>query len=316
MEFQYKGLEAVYEKVTVTQEEVDRRMDQLRRQSPAITVITDRPTELGDEVILDYIGTCNGVAFEGGSAEDQSLTLGSGMFIPGFEEQLLGKETGASVTVEVTFPDAYPHKDLAGKPAEFACQIKEIRTRREYDLDDTFAREVGHCESLEEMRELVAESLQEHYDRRSEEELLDRLVRLAAETVDYTPSEEELQGAVEEQLQTMKAQLAQRGLELEAYCSFMGTTEEQLREDMEPEARHQLLVRATVEKIAQLENLEAEEEEIAEACVEICRMNSITPEQLEEVYDEEFAQAVRRSVIGTKALRLIRDNAKITQVNV
>ncbi len=316
MEFQYKGLEAVYEKVTVTEEEIDRRMDQLRQQSPAITVITDRETELGDEVILDYIGTCNGVAFEGGSATDQSLVLGSGMFIPGFEEQLLGKECGASVTVTVTFPEAYPHKDLAGKPAEFACQIKEIRTRREYALDDTFAREVGHCENLAEMRELVGESLREHYDRRSEEELLDRLVRQAAATLDYTPTREELDRAVEEQLQTMEAQLAQRGLDLDAYCSFMGTTREQLREDMTPEAKHQLLVRATVEKIAELEQIEAEEEEIAEACVEICRMNSITPEQLEEIYDEDFAQAVRWSVIGTKALRVIRENAKITEQNV
>ena len=117
MEFQYKNLKGKLEHVEVTDSEVDRHIERLRQQSPAVTVITDRPSALGDELVLDYAGTCEGTAFEGGTAQGQTLTLGSGMFIPGFEEQLLGKRPNERVTVRVTFPENYPHEALAGKPA-------------------------------------------------------------------------------------------------------------------------------------------------------------------------------------------------------
>lgn len=316
MEFQYKGLKANLERVTVTDSEIDRRLEQLRQQSPAITKITDRLTQLGDEVVLDYAGTCNGVAFEGGTAQDQCLTLGSGMFIPGFEEQLVGKEIGSDVIVSVTFPTAYPHKDLAGKDAEFACRIKAIQVRREYALDDTFAREVGHCENMEAMRAVMGESLRAYYAERSEQELLQRLMHQAAENLDHTPGEKELAEAMEQLLQTMEAQLAQKGLRLEDYCSFMGTTREQLLEDQRADAAEQLRVQAAIRAIAEAEQLDANEKEIADACDEICRMNNITAEQLQAVYDDAFAETVRMNVIGGKALQLLRENAEITEVNI
>ncbi len=149
MEFQYKNLKGKLEHVEVTDSEVDRQIERLRQQTPEVTVITDRPSTLGDELVLDYVGTCDGVAFEGGTAQNQTLTLGSGMFIPGFEEQLLGKNAGDHVTVLVTFPENYPHEALAGKDAKFECDVHEIRQKKPYALDDTFAREVGRCESME-----------------------------------------------------------------------------------------------------------------------------------------------------------------------
>ena len=316
MEFQYKGLKANLEKVTVTDTEIDRRLEQLRQQSPAITKITNRLTQLGDEVILDYTGTCDGVAFEGGTAQDQCLTLGSGMFIPGFEEQLVGQEIGSDVTVYVTFPTAYPHKDLAGKNAEFACRIKAIQVRREYELNDTFAQEVGHCENMEAMRVLMGESLRAYYDERSEQELLQRLMHQAAENLDHQPGEAEMAEAVEQQMQTMDAQLAQKGLHLEDYCRFMNTTMEQLREDQRPEALEQLRIQAAIRAIAEAEHIEAEEKEIADACAEICRLNNISAQQLQAVYDDAFAETVRMNVIGGKVLQFLRQNAEITEINV
>ena len=152
MAFTYRGLQAEYKRHTVTDAEVDRHIERLQQQYPRIAVITDRPTEKGDEVVLDYAGFCDGEQFAGGTAERQTLVLGSGMFIPGFEEQLLDKVCEEEVTVHVTFPEQYHSADLAGKKAEFKCKIHQIRVKTQYELDDTFAKEVGGCETFEEMR--------------------------------------------------------------------------------------------------------------------------------------------------------------------
>ena len=149
MEFKYRGLIGTLERHLVTDEEIDRNIQRLQQQNPRIALVKDRPTQLGDEVVLDYAGFCDGEQFAGGTAENQTLVLGSGMFIPGFEEQLLDKVPGEEVIVKVTFPKEYHADNLAGKEAEFRCKIHGIRVKTPYDLDDTFAKEVGKCDSLE-----------------------------------------------------------------------------------------------------------------------------------------------------------------------
>ena len=139
MSFTYKGLKAKLERHEVTEEEVNRQLQRIRDQKPRIQEVNDRPTEQGDEVVLDYAGFCNGEQFAGGTAEKQTLVLGSGTFIPGFEEQLLDKVPGEEVVVKVMFPSQYHSADLAGKAAEFRCKIHEIRVKTQYELDDTFA---------------------------------------------------------------------------------------------------------------------------------------------------------------------------------
>ena len=183
MSFTYKGLKAQLSRHIVTEDEVNRQLHRLQQQNPRIAVVTDRPTENGDEVVLDYAGFCDGEQFVGGTAEKQTLVLGSGTFIPGFEEQLLDKVPGEKVIVKVTFPKEYHAENLAGKEAEFRCTIHEIRVKTAYDLDDTFAKEVGHCENLEEMRENLRQSMQSYADERGEMDLQDRLLRQAAETL-------------------------------------------------------------------------------------------------------------------------------------
>lgn len=314
MDFQYKNLRERLEHVEVTDSEIDRQLERLRQQSPSVIPVTGRPSALGDELVLDYAGTCDGVAFEGGTAQNQTLTLGSGAFIPGFEEQLLGKNPGERVTVLVTFPENYPHEALAGKPAKFDCVVHEIRTRKPYDLDDTFAREVGRCESLAAMREAMRESLRQYYADRAELELQDRLIRKAADALDYSPSQAELDTALDEELDTLRAQLAQKGLTLADYCSFMGSTEQALREELLPEARQRVRISAAIEKIAALEDIRADAQDIADACESLCRRNHITAEQLDNLYDAEFAKALERSVVSAKVLQFVRENAEIEQV--
>ena len=313
MAFTYRGLTAKLDRHIVTGEEIDRQLQRLQQQTPRIAVITDRPTESGDEVVLDYAGFCDGVQFPGGTAEKQTLVLGSGTFIPGFEEQLLDKVVGEKVTVQVTFPEQYHSEDLAGKAAEFRCVIHEIRVKTAYELDDTFAKEVGQCDTLEEMRAKLGESLQAYTDERGEMELQDNLLRQAAATLDMEVSEEQVEAALDQQMESMKAQLAQQGLSLEMYCRFMGTDEATLRKDGRAEAEQNVRIQATIEKIIQLEQLTATDAEKGEAIALIAQQNRMTVEQLKPYFSPEFEAAVERSVLTTKVMGLIREAAVIEE---
>lgn len=313
MSFVYRGLKATLNRHIVTDAEIDRQLERLQQQCPRIAVITDRPTENGDEVVLDYAGFCNGEQFPGGTAEKQTLVLGSGTFIPGFEEQLLDKVPGEQVWVEVTFPAEYHAKELAGKPAEFRCVIHEIRVKTPYELDDVFAKEIGGADTFEQMRERMALSMQSYCDERGEMDLQDRLLRQAAESLEFEPSEAQLSAEMDEQMNNLKAQLAQQGLSIEMYCQFMNTTEAQLREDARANALNSIRMQAAIELIVSLENLEATKEEIGEAVALIARQNNMTLEQLKPYYDAAFEAAVVRSVLTSKVMRLVRDAAEVTE---
>lgn len=312
MSFTYKGLSAILEKHIITEEEVNRQLVRLQQQTPRIAEVTDRATQQGDEIVLDYAGFCGDEQFAGGTAEMQTLVLGSGMFIPGFEEQLIDKVPGEEVTVHVTFPTEYHSEDLAGKQARFECKIHQIRIKSIYDLDDTFAKEVGGCDTLEQMRAKLGESLQAYSDERGEMELQDRLLRQVAETMEVSFTEEQIQAAMDDQMQTLKAQLGQQGLSMEMYCSFLGTTEDALREEARASAEAALRGAAAVEKIVELEGLEATQEEISEALAVVARQNNMTVEQLKPYYNAEFEQALVRSILSGKVMSLIRDNATVT----
>ena len=314
MSFTYRGLKAQYSRHIVTEEEIDRQLHRLQQQTPRIALVEDRPTENGDEVVLSYAGYCDGEQFAGGTAEHQTLVLGSGTFIPGFEEQLLDKVPGETVTVKVTFPQQYHSEALAGKDAEFICTIHQIRIKSAYELDDVFAKEVGGCDTLDEMRKKMGESLQAYTDERGEMDLQDQLLRQAAQTLEFEPSEAQIDAEVENQMQNMAAQLAQQGLNLQMYCSFMGTTEETLRADARENARAAVQMQATIEQIVAIEELSATQEEIGEAVAVVARQNRMTVEQLKPYYDAEFEQAIIRSILTSKAMRLIRDAADIAVV--
>ena len=314
MSFTYRGLKAENIRHFVTEAEIDRQIEHLQQQNPRIAVITDRPTQNGDEVVLDYAGFCGGVQFPGGTAERQTLVLGSGTFIPGFEEQLLGKVPGEEVSVKVMFPAQYHAPDLAGKAAEFKCKIHEIRVKTAYELDDTFAKEIGGCETFAELKQKLGESLQAYTDERGEMDLQDRLLRQAAQTLEFTPSQEQINAELDEQMQNLSAQLAQQGLNLEMYCQFMNTPEEKLREDARANAEASVRIQAAIELVVEKEQLEPTEEEIGQAMAMIARQNRMTVEQLKPYVDAAFQAAVVRSVLTSKVMQLIRATAEITEV--
>ena len=311
MSFVYRGLTAMMDHHTVTEAEAEHQLRRLQQETPRIQEVNDRPTRNGDEVVLDYAGFCDGVQFPGGTAQFQTLTLGSGTFIPGFEEQLLDKVPGEEVDVNVTFPEQYHSADLAGKAAVFKCKIHAIRIKSAYEMDDVFAKEVGGCENLEQMKEKMRAYLQNYSDERSEMELQEVLIRKAADTLEFEPSEEQIQAEMDEQMQNLNAQLAQQGVNLQMYCQFMNTTEEKLRADTRANAVASVRVQAAIEQIVALENLEATEEDIAEAMAVIARQNRLTVEQMKPYIDAEFEAAVVRNVLTSKAMKLVRDEADV-----
>ncbi len=314
MSFVYKGLKANLEKLLVTDQELDRQLVRLQQQTPRTKIVKDRAAQMGDEVVLDYAGFCEGKQFEGGTAKEQALTLGSGMFIPGFEAQLVGCRAGSDVVVKVTFPADYRATELAGKPAEFRCHIVELHEKSAYELDDTFAKEVGGCQSLDEMKTKLRASLQAYYDEQAEMDVQDKLMRQAAATLDYAPTEEELQKGIDAQIEVLKAQLARKGLTLEAYCQFTGADEAQLREDAKPDAESALRIQEAAARIAGLENLTASDEDIASELDAICRQNNMTMEQLRPHVNAEFEASVAENIRMKKAIALVRKNADVTVV--
>ncbi|MBQ6718971.1 MAG: trigger factor [Oscillospiraceae bacterium] len=312
MSFQYRGLKGEYEKHVVTDMEIDHRLKMLAQQNPRIIPVNDRPSQNGDEVVLDYAGFCDGVQFPGGTAEMQTLVLGSHTFIPGFEEQLLNHMPGDEVSVKVMFPSEYHAPELAGKAAEFKCKIHQIREKTEYQMDDVFAMEMGGVATFAEMREQYAKAFQEYADNQSEMELQDNLLRAAAKTLEFTPTEEQIETELDAHLETLKAQLADKGLNLEMYCQFMKTDVEKLRKDARENAIMSLRVQATIAEVVKLEKLEVTEEEMEAALEVICRQNNMSIEMLKPHIDAEFTAAVTRSVLMGKVMRLIRDAAEVT----
>lgn len=313
MSFTYLNLQGKLEHVTATAEDIDRQLQRLLQANPRIIPVTGRAAALGDELVLDYAGFSEGVQFPGGTAQMQTLTLGSGMFIPGFEEQLVGANIGDDVTVTVTFPTEYHAPELAGKNAEFRCHVHEIRTHDSYQLDDTFAKEIGQCENMEQMRENMGKALQDYYNQRAEQELRWQLMHQAAATVEEQPTDEELDRMVEAQMETLTAQLAQKGLTLEAYCQFTGSDEKKLREDMRPDALEAFRTQKAVEKIAQLENLTVTDEEMNAAIQRICADNHMSAEALKPYFDNGFLTVVRQQMLRDKATEVVRRSARITQ---
>lgn len=313
MSFTYKGLQAKLEKHIITDEEVEKHLQQLVQQSPKITEITDRCAQNGDELVLDYAGFCDGEQFAGGTAEKQTLTLGSGAFIPGFEEQLIGANIGDERTVKVTFPEQYHSDELAGKAAEFKCKIHAIREKSTWELGDEFAKAVAGIDTLEQLKAELKANMQAYTDRQAEMELQDELLRMAADTLDAKFTDGQIEKAMDEQLDAMKAQLGQSGLSLEMYCSFTGKTVEQIREESRGAVEATLRSQAAIDRIVLLEALNVEPYEFDEALGIIARQNRMTVEQLTPYRNSNFDQAVRNGVLQGKVMQLIRASAIITE---
>ncbi len=310
----YKGLKGTCERLIVSEAQVDRQVDALLEQHAKIIPVTGRASEPGDELVLDYAGFCDGVQFEGGTAQNQTLVLGSGAFIPGFEEQLVGTRPGDAVDVHVTFPTPYHSEALAGKAAVFKCTVRKIRQREKYAPDDAFAREVGGFDSFSAMREALRQGMQAYADRQADADLKLRLLDELVDSYDGDVDEVQVEAALETEMQSLRAQLARQGLTLEAYCRFTDKTEDQLRADRLPDARKRVIRQQILLDIIDAEGIEASEDDVAEEIRRLCQQNNITPEQLSARLDEASQRAIVQNVLADKALERLKTYADIETV--
>ena len=310
----YKGLKAVRERILVPDAQVDRQIDSILQSQMKNVPVPGRPAQAGDEVVLDYAGETAEGDFEGGRADGQALALGSGTFIPGFEEQLMGHSVGEEVDVHVTFPEKYHAPQLAGKAAVFHCKLHEIRVKEKYKADDEFAREVGGCETFAEFRESMKEAMQAYADQQAENELKEQLLNQVCDSASFEITEEQINAVLDLMMQSLESQLARQGLNMDMYCQFMNTNKEALREDNRNEARRNVERQFAIAEIAMAESIAPDEESVARALQQIARDNKMTIEQLQPHMDEAFQAAVAQSVITEKVLDFLVASSEVETI--
>ena len=309
----YKGLKAVRVVQLVTDEQLAQQLEEIRRQYPLSESITDRAAKLGDEVLIDYAGFVGETQFEGGTAERQPLMLGSGTFIPGFEEQLVGAKVGDKVDVKVTFPQEYHATDLAGKEAVFHCTVHAITAKSLRALDDQFAKDIGMMNTMEEMKAALRAQMQQYADQVADAQMRDQLLNaLVAECEDLEVSDELIEAELDDAIKTVYQQLQQQGLTLNDYLQFCGRTMEDLRDELRPNATSTVKARLALQEVSRLENITVSEEEIEAEYQVFSRECGIPVEQLKQACGNDAIEALRKDVTMKKTIAVLVDNAEIT----
>lgn len=306
----YMGVTVTKIDISVSDEEVDAALEKERDNNARIIAVTDRPVADGDTAVIDFEGFVDGVAFEGGKGENHPLVIGSHTFIDTFEEQLIGKNAGDDVEVNVTFPEQYQAKELAGKPAVFKVKINEVKTKELPELDDEFAQDVSEFDTLAEYRESVKKRLEEEKadeaKKTKEDEALQKIVDKSRMDIP--------DAMIETQCETMLDEFAQRiaqsGLSMEQYMQFSGLTADALMEQVRPEAISRIKCSLVLEKIAEEEKIEVSEEEIDESIEKMAAGYGMEAARLKELMSGAEKESIKKDLALGKAADLIMENVK------
>ena len=306
---EYKGLEIEKVSTRVTQKEVDAKIQEEAEKNARTITVTDRPVQDGDEVILDFEGFVDGVAFEGGKGENYPLTIGSGSFIPGFEEQLVGAEAEKEMEVKVTFPEDYHAEDLKGKEAVFKCTIHEIKAKELPEIDDEFAAEVSEFDTLEEYKADIKAKIKDQKasegKRKQEDQAVDAVVKNAQYEIP--------QPMIETQVMQMADDFAQRiqsqGISLEQYFQFTGMTADKMMDELRPQAIKRIETRLVLEAIAKAENIEISDEKLNEELAKMAESYKMEVDKLKEFMDENEKKQMKEDMAVQEAITFLIENA-------
>lgn len=306
----YKGLEIEKVETVIGDKEVQEELERVQKSQARMEIVEDRKSENGDTVVIDFDGSVDGEAFSGGKADNYELKLGSGQFIPGFEEQLEGKEAGDEVDVEVTFPEDYHAEELAGKPALFKCKVHEIKKEILPEIDDELASDVSDFETLAEYKEDLKKKLQEKAAETDLSVMKDRVLEQL-----YTKNEIEvpavmIQNEIENMLYDMNQSLSAQGLGLKQYLEWTGKTVDELREETKPDAEKRIRTRVLLKNVIRMENLEVAEEEIRELMEDFGKQYGMDVDQVKEMAGSETENYFREDAQTKKAIDWLFDNAK------
>ncbi|CAM3456681.1 trigger factor [Cytobacillus oceanisediminis] len=306
---EYKDLEVQPLDTNVTDEDVNNELTSLQERQAELAVKEEGKAENGDTVVMDFEGFVDGEAFEGGKAENYSLELGSGQFIPGFEEKLLGTAAGESKDVEVTFPEEYHAAELAGKPATFKVTVHEIKTKQLPELDDEFAKDADEeVETLDALKEKIKTRLEESKKHEAEHHVRDTVVEAAAANAEVEIPSAMVDTEVDRMMQEFEQRLQMQGMNLELYFQFSGQDEAALREQMKEEAEKRVRVNLTLEAIAKAENIEVADEEVTEELNKMAEMYNMSVDQIKQALGS--LEGLKADLQIKKAVDFLVENSK------
>lgn len=309
----YKGIEVEQVDPEVTEEDVDRDIEAMRKRNSRM-VVADRPVENGDTVILDYAGFVGDEQFQGGTAENQELKIGSGMFIPGFEEQLIGVKAGESKDVVVTFPEEYQAKELAGKEAVFKCTVHEVKFEELPELDDEFAKDVSEFDTLAELRDDARARILESVKLQCENEAKDKVIAQVYENNKIEAPATMVADEMDRMIQELEQQMRYQGLNIEQYLQFTGSTLDDFRNEIKPEAEKRVATRIVLRTIGDVENVEVTDEDLDKELQRMSEAYNTDPENIKKMLGEENLAFFRKDIALTKVMDMLYNEAKITLV--
>ena len=302
---EYKGVEVPKSETEVTDEDIDAEIKKEQEKNSRTVTVEDRGAENGDITTIDFEGFVDGVAFEGGKGTDYPLTLGSGSFIPGFEDQLVGAKAGDHVEVNVTFPEEYQAAELAGKAAVFQCDVKKVETKELPELDDDFAQDVSEFDTLAEYREDVKKNLTEKKEKEARAAKENTAVDKAIENAEMEIPDAMLNTQVRQMMNDFASRMQSQGLTMEQYFQFTGMTAEKMMEEMRPQAEKSIKTRLVLEAIVKAENIEVSDERVEEELTKMAEAYQMEVEKLKEFMGENEKKQIKEDLAVQEAITLL-----------
>ena len=306
---EYKGIEVEKKEVEVTDEEVEAEINKVRESNARMLDIDDRATQDGDTVLIDFDGYVDGKQFEGGKADDYSLVLGSHSFIDNFEEQLVGKNIGDDVEVNVTFPENYQAEELQGKPAVFKVKIKEIKVKELPELDDDFAQDVSNFDTIAEYKEDLKKKLTENKEEALKREREEAVIGKIIENAQMDIPEQMVDAQTRQMTQEFAQRLSSQGLSIDQYMQFTGLTPQKMIEELKPQALKRIQSRLVLEAVVAAENIETTEEELDKEIENLASMYQMEVDKLKEVIGEEEKKQIGLDLAVQKAVEMVTEAA-------
>ena len=306
---EYKGLKVDKTSTRVTAKEVDAEIEKERERNGRLVDVTDRAVQDKDQVTLDFEGFVDGVAFEGGKGEGYPLTIGSGAFIPGFEEQLIGAEIGKEMEVNVTFPEEYQAEELAGKAAVFKCTVQGIKVNELPEVDDEFASEVSEFETLDEYKANVKQKIKDRKIEEAKTKKEDQAVEKAIENAEMDIPQPMIDLQVKQMADDFAMRIQQQGLSLEQYFQFTGMTAEKMMEELQPQAEKRIKTRLFLEAVAKAEDIQVTEERLDEELAKMAEQYQMEVEKLKELIGDQEKEQMKEDIAVQDAVTFLADSA-------
>ena len=305
----YKGIEVPKANIMVTDEDIENEIKSELEKNSRIVDVTDRPVQNGDTVNLDYAGTVDGEAFDGGTAQGQPLVIGSGSFIPGFEEQLIGLNAGDEKDVEVTFPEDYHAPELAGQDAVFHCVINKIQTREMPVLDDEYVQDTSEFDTVDEYKENIHKTLIERKEKAAQTDKENAVVDKLIETSEMDIPGAMIDSQVSDMYNEYAQQLQSQGIGIDMYLKYMGQTESALKEQMRPQAEKRIKTRLVLEEVAKVENIEVGDEKVEAELEKMAEQYKMPLEDIKKYFGDYQKDEMKKDLAVQEAITLLCDNA-------